>query len=398
MGVGQALAAMPTTGGRGDIGLLPSWTTMYLLESDARAREITMGTADLAGSWPMHYRDRNTGLPVSLRDYPAMTLIGNGYVARNPSTGKIEDFPACAQPHACDTPMKVDVAHQPSLTYLPYLLTGDYYYLEELQFWALYDVFRAHPEYREYRKGLIKPEQVRGQAWGLRSLVQAAYATPDAHPLKDDLMELVDNNLEYYNNTYPRNRNANALGVIVNGPSLVYNGETAIAPWQDDFFTSAVGHAAELGFDKAEPLLAWKARFPTQRMIGTGSCWIFGAMYTMTVRDDRKAPFYSSIAEAFEASQEPGLRQAACDGGALASLLKLRVGEMTGYSTSETGMPSNMQPALAYAADALGDEGMRAWNRFMARSVKPDYGKGPQFAILPRTSAAAKRLAARSIN
>ncbi|MDT1847865.1 hypothetical protein FPK55_25570, partial [Acinetobacter baumannii] len=68
MGVGLALPAMPTTGGRGDIGLQPEWAVSYLLSMDPRAKTVTMGTADLAGSWSMHYRDRRTGLPVSLLD------------------------------------------------------------------------------------------------------------------------------------------------------------------------------------------------------------------------------------------------------------------------------------------------------------------------------------------
>jgi hypothetical protein len=75
----------------------------------------------------------------------------------------------------------------------------------------------------------------------------------------------------------------------------------------------------------------------------------------------------------------------------MASALKLKVGEMTGYSSSETGFPSNMQPALAYAADAGGDAGKKAWAQFMARSVKPDYGMGPQFAIVPRSVSGTQR-------
>ena len=48
-----------------------------------------MGTADLAGSWSMHYRDRRTGVPVSLLDYPYMTRIGAADTL-NPATGKRE--------------------------------------------------------------------------------------------------------------------------------------------------------------------------------------------------------------------------------------------------------------------------------------------------------------------
>ncbi len=68
----------------------------------------------------------------------------------------------------------------------------------------------------------------------------------------------------------------------------------------------------------------------------------------------------------------------------MAQLLKLQVGEMTGYSSTTTGFPSNLQPALAYAADMGGKEGVEAWKVFSSRTVKPDYANGPQFAIIPR--------------
>jgi hypothetical protein len=67
----------------------------------------------------------------------------------------------------------------------------------------------------------------------------------------------------------------------------------------------------------------------------------------------------------------------------MASFLRLKVGEMTGYSSVETGYPSNMQPALAYAS-SQNATGATAWKIFMARTVKPNYGLSPQFAIVPR--------------
>ena len=385
MGVGMAVRAMPTTGGRPDIGLLPGWAAMYLLSMDARAREITLGTADLAGSWSIHYRDKRSGLPVSVLDYPYMTILGRPGDTTNPATRKREQFPPCAAKGACSTPNNNDVSHQPGFAYLPYLLTGDHYYLEELQFWAMYNVFSSNPGYRENRKGLLRSEQVRGQAWSMRTLGEAAYITPDAHPLKHHFLQVLDDNLDWYNDSYTNNPKANALGVIVNGYALEYADKRGLAPWQDDFFTAAVGHVAELGFDKARALLRWKATFPVQRMIGEGSCWLNGAMYSMIVRDDKSAPYYTSIAQAFRASMPEQARALPCDSPAMAAALKVKPGEMTGYSDNAAGYPSNMQPALAYAADALGEPGRQAWRQFMARSVKPDYGLGPQFAIVPRT-------------
>lgn len=391
MGVGLALPGMPTTGGRGDIGLQPEWAVAYLLSMDRRAKRVTMGTADLAGSWSMHYRDRRTGRPVSLFDYPYMTLLGERSDTRNRATGKLEAFPECAAADACRTPNRHDVAHQPNFAYLPYLVSGDHYYLEELQFWAMYDAFASNPRYREDRKGLLKPNQVRGQGWALRTLAEAAYISPEDDPLKQHFVQIVNSNLDWYNAAYTNNPDANTLGIVVDGFAVGYLGKTAIAPWQDDFFTAAVGRAAELGFTKAAPLLRWKAQYPVSRMIGKDSCWITGAMYAMRVRDTPKSPFYRTIGEAFAKTPRPELEGVACASDAMAAALKLRPGEMSGYASSPTGFPSNMQPALAYAADALGAPGKQAWAQFMARSVKPDYGTGAQFAIVPRDDGASAR-------
>jgi hypothetical protein len=384
MGTGESLPAMATTGGRSDIGLLPGWTVMYLLSMDLRAKKVTLGTADLAGSYSMHYRDKRSGRPVSLLDYPYMTIYGLQGDTRNPSSGKLEAFPACAAVDACASTNAHDVPHQPSLAYLPYLVTGDYYYLEELQFWAMYNVFSSNPAYRENRKGLIKPFQVRGQAWALRTLAHAAWITPDNDPLKKHFTQFLDNNLNWYNAAYTDNPQANRLHVLNNGPVMAYGNGTGLAPWQDDFFTSAVGHAAELGYTKAEKLLVWKARFAVQRMINENACWIDAAVYEMKVRDTPDSPLYNTIWEAYRATHTPAVAALPCGGPEMAAAFKIRPGEMTGHSSAVEGFPSNMQPALAYAAGALGEDGREACERFMARSVKPDYGLGPQFAIVPR--------------
>ena len=384
MGSGLATPYMPTTGGRADIGLLPGWAATYLLTMDARAKAVTLGTADLAGSWPAHYRNKDTGRPVSLFEYPYMTIYGLNNDTVNPATKLQEAFPMCAAPGACATATSVDTSHQPGFAYLPYLVTGDYYYLEELQFYTMWNSFQSNPAYRDKIKGLFKSDQVRGQAWSLRTLAQAAYITPDDDPFKAQFAFFLTSNLDWYNASYSANPAANALGAITNGYALTYNNGTGLAPWMDDFFTSAIGHAVELGVAEAKPLLDYKVAFPIARMTAQHACWITGASYTLKVRDSASAPFYTSLGQAWQASNPPTLTELPCASAAMASALKLKVGEMTGYSYSNTGFPSNMQPALAYAADAGGAAGASAWATFAARSVKPDYHRGPQFAVLPR--------------
>lgn len=384
MGSGLANPYMPTTGGRPDIGLLPGWAATYLLSMDARAKEVTLGSADLAGSWPAHYRNKATGRPVSLFEYPYMTIYGLRTDTVNPATKQQEAFPICAAPGACATATAVDTSHQPGFAYLPYLVTGDYYYLEELHFYTMWNTFQSNPGYRDRVKGLFKSDQVRGQGWSLRTLAQAAYITPDDDSFKAQFAFFLKSNLDWYNASYSANPAANALGAIVNGYALGYDNGTALAPWMDDFFTSAIGHAVELGRADAIPLLKYKIRFPIARMTATDACWITGAAYSLKVRDSATSPFYASMGQAWHATNPATLAALPCASADMAAALKLKVGEMTGYSYSNTGFPSNMQPALAYAADAGGADGAAAWAIFAARSVKPDYRRGPQFAVLPR--------------
>jgi hypothetical protein len=384
MNIGMATPYMPQTGGRPDIGMLPAWAATYLLSMDKRAAQATMGTATLAGSWSAHYRDKQTGRPISLLDYPYMTTYGHSSDTVNPVTKKAEAFPVCAAATACDTPYTHDSAHEPAFAYLPYLVTGDYYYLEELQFWAMWDQFSSNPGYRQNIKGLLQQEQVRAQAWSLRTLAEAAYITPDGDRLKSHFAQILTSNLDWYNDTYTNNATANKLGVIVNGYAMGYNDGKGMAPWMDDFFTSAISHVSELGFDKATPLLLWKAKFPVDRITAPGVCWIDGSIYALNIRDSATSAFYMTMAEAYAASHTADFLNLACGSTAMAASLNLKVGEMTGYSGATEGYPSNMQPALAAAADVLGTAGKAAWTLFMSRSVKPDYRTEPQFAIVPR--------------
>lgn len=382
MTLGLATPYMPTTGGRGDIGILPNWAATYVLTMDERVRQATLSTADLAGSWSSHYRDRNTDRPVSLKQFPYMTILGRPGDTFNPAKKKFDSFPDCGGD--CSTPYTHDTSHQPNLAYLPYLVTGDYYYLEELQFWAMWDAFSSNPGYRDNVAGLVRSDQARGQAWTMRTLAEAAYITPDADALKVDLVGFLNNNLDWYNATYTNSATANKLGVLVNGFAISY-GDSGIAPWQDDFFTASIGHAADLGFDKAVPLLKWKSKYPVDRMTAPGACWIDGAVYSMNVKPSGAAPFYETLGEAYKANHTPDNNALACNSPAMAAAWNLKVGEMTGYANSAMGYPSNMQPALAYAADVLGDSGKAAWTLFMNRSVKPDYAAAPQFNIVPRS-------------
>jgi len=404
MKIGPLTAYMPTAGGRHDIGPLPGFSVLYLLSMDARARAAMMAAADGSGSWSIHYRDDNTGYPVRT-DNPANKGISthNNLAHRGPLP-----VPRCdsAPGSSCKSPYGDDTSHQPSLAYLPYLLTGDYYYLEELQFWAASNPLATDPGNSGDGQGLVRWMQVRGQAWSLRTLGHAAYITPDAHPLKAYFTKQVDNNLAFYHAAYVVG-NPNKLGLYDgSGPRAAsVNGSP---PWQDDFLTWSFGHLAELGFAKALPILQWKARYAVGRMTAPGYCWIQGSAYSLKFREDKGLPAYDTFAQLYRENfdrdkltiddkpvQHPqGLRyiDQACGSQAQADWLSAATGQrwergrMVGYSSSPMGFPANMQPTLAMAATYNIPNAGRAWSVFTARANQPNYAAAPQWAIVPRTA------------
>ena len=413
MGMAMLTRAMGTTGGRPDIGLHHAWAAMYVLSMDERAKQVTLGLSDLGGSWPIHYRDRNTDLPVSIQNYPYVRDIRISSDSYNPATKKYEDLPVCTAAGQCAVPYLPDTSHQPSLAFLPYLVTGDAYHLEELLFWSNWNLITRNPVYRGYAKGYITGDQVRGQAWTMRTLSHAAYITPDGHPMKAYFTQILDNNIERYNTTFSAGA-TNQLGFIDNtltSYAVAYPGpggaNTGVAPWMDDFFTSATGHILELGYTKIKPLLDWKARFPVGRMLGN-YCFVDGAVYSLNVRASATAPYFATFAEAYQATMRTSTGGVMVNSKGLAYLDQpcgsqaqadwrsqvdkdsnvwrqpWMAGEMTGYAYSQTGYPANMQPALAVAATSGIPNAAQAWTVFMNRAVKPAYGEQPQFAIVPR--------------
>ena len=380
MQVGLPQKGMGGTGGRPEIAIVPAWTVLWLLTGDKRMRDMTLGTADGAGSWSSHYRDRETDQPISLIDYPYMTIYGRSTDTKNPATKKYEAFPALVKGHD-KTPYSHDSAHQPGFSFVPYLLTGDHYHLEELQFWAMWCAFNTNPGYRKNVQGLVWRQQVRGIAWSLRTIAQAAWVTPDSDRLKKHFEQIVKSNFATSVNPVQW---VNPFGAYVGSGAVIYQGNTAIAPFQDDHLTSVLGYVVDLGFTCAEPMLEAKAKFPIQRLVGEGTNWRAAVNYTWPIKESPEGRAFETIGESYKALY--GKLEKSADKDDKYSLQRLNSEgmDLSGYPTSTEGFPANLQPAIAAAA-RFGQQGAAAWKQFMAREPKPNYGTGPQFAIVPRS-------------
>jgi hypothetical protein len=280
------------------------------------------------------------------------------------------------------------------------MVTGDYYYMSELAFGASNNNIWPNEAYRGYSQGLIDGShgQVRGKAWVLREMANAAWLLPDGHPLKAEFKADVENSLADWNAKYTNNPDANPLHLMTGGAVYSMNGDTrnGMAPWQHNFLTWAAGHASELGFAGAIDFRSWLARFEIGLMTDWrsdpthGFCWVQAAAYNLQVKDaaGNWLPSYTAV----YAATFPTLVGLACNSPAMSAITGRQEGEMTGYPYSSTGYPANFQIGLASAADSGLPNALTAWAIFDSRSVKPSgstsYNNYPNFAVIPRSSLA----------
>jgi hypothetical protein len=245
---------MGTPGGRWDIGLLPAWTAIALLSGDEDAFRLMLDAGDRAGIFSVHYRDRKTGRPLSIDEHPTVTTINPRYSHEG------DRLPECPK-ELCTSPYKPDHEHQPSLAYVPYLLTGDPYYLDEMELWAAWNFVSLDLSYRGREKGLLKAQnQARAQAWMLRNLAHAAWIGPDADPDTAYFEAKLANNLDWYAaEAVP----SNPLGQwgVTKFSIKDYPPEVGwhVRSWQIDFLTAVFDHLVDLGYRKAKPTRDWLA-------------------------------------------------------------------------------------------------------------------------------------------
>ncbi|MES1925745.1 hypothetical protein [Salinisphaera sp. T31B1] len=400
MSHGDQTQTMGNTGAQPAIGPLPRWTSTYVVSGDRRAYNWMLANDDAASSYSIHYRDEATGRPLKITDHPYVTIAGYRHASSASNADYRRDLlPACTSD--CDSKLSFDIAHHPSIGYVAYLVSGDYYFLEEMQFVASYVELWGNAKYRDFQNGrLIGAQgQMRGQAWALRSISDAAFATPDDDPMKAYFVDQINSIVSDYLATYVDDDSSNPLHVIDDYGVVIYplNGQArvGVGPWQADFFLWAVGHAAEQQVSGARELQHWLAKFQTGRMLGwkdepkEGFCWLQASAYALQIRASQNAPMFKDMRTVYRQSL-PQLRGLKCNGQPMVNAMStsarnFQVGEMQGYADSPTGFPSNLQIGLAMATDSGIEGGAEAWKVFDTRTVKPNYRDYPNFAVVPRS-------------
>ena len=301
----------PTTGGRPDIGPYPRWTAQYICGMDNRMRDVMLNTADLSGSIPVHFRETDPNRsfyqhiisvddrPTIWTSQPTSTFVAPADRFPNP----IGDI---------NTVWTVDKSHQPSLVYIPYLVTGDYYYLEELYFWAAYDIGDSNYQYRGGSLGIIHESASRGEAWGIRNVADAANIAPDGDIEKGYVNEKVNNSISFWISAFPMGDPAkypliHYWQANLENDSLMQNDADidkttcayGIAPWQDDYMLWSLSHLRDLGYPTL-PLINWLGKTLLDRFTAPGWNPYRASPYTLPVMywvSPGVADFYTTWAD-----------------------------------------------------------------------------------------------------
>lgn len=406
---------MPAAGGRPDLGPHPRWMVAWLYEGSAALKDVALGQADLAAAWPMHLREGNTtkfldrqrtapalGLPVSGYARPTLAYSDLSYAYT-----AVADRVKLVGPRAING-WSPDNAHQPQPFFIPYLLTGEHFYGEQMQFWAGYSLldlpWGLYGGYC-YSKS-VNPEflgiagQVRGVAWGLRMLAEAAWAVPDgARSVQGWMNTAVEDVITRLEGTRGVVRGSNTArpdwqwanskgdcyaGRLANANPLRYwdegnsgYGSTPSiqrygAAWMYSFMMYSLNRATELGFP-ADALRNWLAPFFVGAAAHGGRTGYHLGDYKFPVLDAQTGAMYQTWdalnAEYPDYNGHKSWAPYSASGNSINSLDQ-------GYGTAAL-------TALASTYGVPGSAG--AWHDFAALHYSAwGWTEDPKWAILPR--------------
>jgi hypothetical protein len=263
---------MGTAGGRPDIGPTTLWQAAWLVSGDARAARFAEGQAEAGGAIPWHFWDASGGADggggwMDTRRWPEFWTDPRG---GQPPKTLLQPMPTRA-----DAVWVADTAHKPALSFVPYLLTGRRSLLDQMvaeAFWCILSMWPARrletadvPAVRDVN--VVSGAQIRGAAWSMRDLGNAAWIMPDDHANAGYLRAAHDANWTWVRAMTAKwsAMQGEARGWIFGNYAIGARGETS--PWQQDFFVASAATAARRGNADARAVLAWMENFIVGRFL-----------------------------------------------------------------------------------------------------------------------------------
>ncbi len=361
---------MPGTGGRADIGFTTAANTAWLMTQDARAANYAIGQAEAASAAPWHLWDAQHGTWLGTNAYPSLWTDARGGVGRPGAAGSTG---LTQQPDAA-TGWTLDTAHQPDLSYVPYLMTGARWMLDNLQAQASWNLMSQWPAMRgEAQDLVVQDNQVRGAAWSLRQIDEAAWASPTGSAEKAAFTEASAANWAWLVSKIPEwtAQQGEAHGWLPGA----YGTPGALPPWQQDYFASTAIAAARHGNADALTFLNWEANFLVGRFTHTkqGMPAHDGAAYLLAIADPATGTPYATWASI----------------GAHTAALGWSNG--AGWGQSQGDYPQLALATLAGIAELTASQAAARAYRALLADAPPftatsDFTRDPTFSLIPPAS------------
>ncbi len=345
--------AMASGGFASPIGLLPQHDVLYLVTDSMVVYGSVIRNGFSAGRYPIHYRDKGTMRPLKFSDYPTLVVSGGSGMtdAGASSTNTYTPTPSGTNPPQWDG------SHQPSVGYMAYLVTGRWYFMEQVQFAATANYLNITDTYRGGANGVATDYrlQTRNAAWSARTLAQALTATPDADAgLRAEFINSAQATIDHFHARYIAQPH-NPFGLVFNQD---YGGESfwRSSVWMNDFVVAAFGYVQALNLPisptaatKLSAFFNWIAQSIVGRLGDSTNYWyINAAPYTLAYSPSQSpdflggtGPWYPNWAAVYAATSKIG--SVAPYWGSKEGTLSAEI--MPGADS----MWGNLQPAISYA-------------------------------------------------
>jgi len=368
---------MPATGYQDPIGLLPQHDVLYLTCDHPNTYAAVVRNGFAAGRYPLFYRDEKTQRPIRFSQYPNLVLNQESRVSDIGGSTKSQFTP---KPGGTQSP-RWDCAHSPSVGYMAYLVTGRFFFMEQVQFVATMNYLTKADEaiMRRGSLGLVQAcyggWQTRSCAWQWRALTQALNVTPDNDTvLRQEFINSVQANIENFHATYVAQPN-NPFGWVQPGEGYTNDMQFG-ASWQQDFVTAAFGYSLAMGLPlstdtaaKHDAFFRWKARSAVMRLgPATGFWYVNAAQYTVSITpvgvpdfQGGKGPWYPNDAAVYAATYASKPSWFGTVEGKLAG--EIMPGDRAAWA--------NLTTALAYALRHGVDGATTAYQRLVTASNYP---------------------------
>lgn len=400
MSNGPLQSGMSAPGDYPGIGILPQWNACYLVTGDPRPYRATLVGSSCLNSYGIVWRDATTKLPLKPSSFPNWAPDGPG---QNGSASVTMG------------PLEWEMNHLPGEAYIAYLLTGDYWHYETLLFnavtcWLCCGSTTSGVTSRGDGTSRVIAAQVRGTAWGFRSVAMLASIFPTGDDVASEYQTLVENNINYWKAIADTNPNGlgyvyeyNSSNTICVGAGDLYTGTGHTQPWMHNFMIMGFGFTYFLKPVSDMTNFTSLMDFLYKGIVGllgdsSGYCYTYASAYTIKAaprdQDLDVSNFYPDWATVF--TQTYG---ASSCGTTMLDVGNNEEGNSVPPVPPSSGDPSipsvnrwdEILPAIALAYDHGATGAVASWNRIVSstnwatfRDRTDGLDQQPQWGFFPR--------------